>query len=535
MDNRGLILIISSVGVLGLLLSCGCSRRRPIEQLQGPLDIQPDSTIGTLAEVFSPGAVRVEGYGVVGSLAGTGSAECPPQIRAYLRQYILRQSPGIDVEQVLNNNDTAVVTILGVIPPGAYKGQVFDLQVSALPGTQTTSLKDGWLYSADLKPEGRFDTSFQILGQGEGPVYIDTLGDPIEDMKVGYILGGGKVQEEFNIGVSLRDPDYRLAGIIRDRLNGRFGDGTADATSEGQIIVKVPVKYQRQKMKFVALLQSTYVLQTPQVEEERIIQLVGQLVGSPDKESSEIALEGIGRLSLEKLEPLLNSHNEEVQFRAARCMLNLGSNKGMEALRETAINPESLYRIEAMDAILISERRDSGISLARLLLRDSDFAVKLSAYENLMVLDDVAIITQFVGRKFYMDQITQSNEKIIYVSRNGKPRIALFGSPLYCREDIFVESLDGEITINAGVGQSEVTVMRKVPRRPNLPPIKLKTSYDVSDIIRSLGAEPIVKNRRTQPGLNISYEEIILLLKQMCEKGIIGAQFREGPLTEIGL
>jgi hypothetical protein len=188
-----------------------------------------------------------------------------------------------------------------------------------------------------------------------------------------------------------------------------------------------------------------------------------------------------------------------------------------------------------MDAILISERRDSGISLARLLLRDSDFAVKLSAYENLMVLDDVAIITQFVGRKFYVDQITQSNEKIIYVSRSGKPRIALFGAPLYCREDIFVESLDGEITINAGVGQSEVTVMRKVPRRPNLPPIKLKTSYDVSDIIRSLGAEPIVKNRRTQPGLNISYEEIILLLKQMCEKGIIGAQFREGPLTEIGL
>ncbi|MHC4689771.1 MAG: HEAT repeat domain-containing protein [Planctomycetota bacterium] len=297
----------------------------------------------------------------------------------------------------------------------------------------------------------------------------------------------------------------------------------------------VPSNYQHQKLKFVALLQSTYVLQTPQIEKERIIQLVGQLVGSPDKEPPEIALEGIGRPSLVKLEPLLKSSDEEVQFRAARCMLNLGNDKGLEALREIAINPDSFYRIEALDAVLLSNQRDTGASLARLLLRDSDFDVKLAAYKNLLVLDDVAIITEFVGRKFYMDQITQSNEKIIYVSRSGKPGIALFGSPLYCRENIFVESSDSEITINAGVGQPEVTVMRKVPKRPNLPPIQLKTSYKVSDIIRALGAEPVVKNRRAQPGLNVSYEEIISLLKQMCEKGIVGAEFREGPLAKIGL
>jgi hypothetical protein len=299
--------------------------------------------------------------------------------------------------------------------------------------------------------------------------------------------------------------------------------------------VTVPSIYDRQKLKFVALLQSTYVLQTPQIEQERIIQLVGQLVGSPDKEPAEIALEGIGRSSLVKLEALLKSHDEEVQFRAARCMLNLGSNKGLQALREIAINPDSFYRIEALDAILLSQRRDTGASLARLLLRDSDFEVKLTAYENLLVLDDVAIITEFVGRKFYLDQITQSDEKIIYVSRSGKPRIAIFGAPLNCREDIFIESSNSEVTINAGIGQPQVTVMRKVPKRPNLPPIQLKTSYKISDIIRSLGGEPIIKNHQAQPGLNVSYEEVIALLKQMCEKGIVEAEFKEGSLAKIGL
>jgi hypothetical protein len=114
----------------------------------------------------------------------------------------------------LNNSDTAIVTILGVIPAGAYKNQVFDLQVSALPGTQTTSLKDGWLYAADLKPEGRFDTSFQVLGKGEGPVYIDTLDESAGDLKEGYILGGAVVLEEFDIGVSLLILAFHFGNLI---------------------------------------------------------------------------------------------------------------------------------------------------------------------------------------------------------------------------------------------------------------------------------------------------------------------------------
>jgi hypothetical protein len=535
MNNKFMILIMSWGGIFSLLFLVGCGRRKQSITLREPLNIDADTTIGSLGEIFTPGAVSVEDYGVVGSLGGTGSAECPPQIREYLRQYILRQSQDIKVDQFLNNSDTAVVTIQGVIPPGAYKGQVFDLRVRALAGTQTTSLRDGWLYTADLKPEGRSETSIQVLGRAEGPVYIDTLGDLDSDIREGYVLGGGIVREEFNIGFSLRNPDFRLAAIVRDRVNGRFGDGTVTSVSEGQIIVKVPSKYRQQKLKFVALLRSTYITQTEQIEQERIIKLIGQMVSSTSKEDSEIALEAIGRMSLEKLQPLLKSHDEEVRFRAARCMLNLGSDNGLEALREIAIKRDSLYRIEALEAILHSERRKQAATVARLLLRDEDFDVKMAAYKNLLNLDDISIISEFVGRKFYLDQITESDEKIIYVSRSGRPRIALFGAPMRCRENIFVESKNGEITINAGAEQLQVTVMRKIPKKPNLPPIQLRTSYQVSDIIRALGEEPIIQGRAVRPGLNISYDEVISLLKQMCEKGIIAAEFRVGPLAEIGL
>ncbi|HUT47437.1 MAG TPA: hypothetical protein VMX36_14245, partial [Sedimentisphaerales bacterium] len=44
------------------------------------------ATIGSLVKVSAPEPVPVEGLGLVVGLERAGSAECPPQIRAYLRQ-----------------------------------------------------------------------------------------------------------------------------------------------------------------------------------------------------------------------------------------------------------------------------------------------------------------------------------------------------------------------------------------------------------------------------------------------------------------
>ena len=63
---------------------------------------------------------------------------------------------------------------------------------------------------------------------------------------------------------------------------------------------------------------------------------VRKLAVSDDKENSEIALETIGNKSVGKLSVLLKSSNEEVRLRAGRCILNLGSDRGLETLRQIA-------------------------------------------------------------------------------------------------------------------------------------------------------------------------------------------------------
>jgi len=512
------------------LFTAGCGEPVGKDALVSEADLGP--TIGSLAEVFSLEPIPVEGYGLVGGLNGTGSAECPPRLRTYLKQYILKQLPEYkNVEILINSRNTAVVRLEGLMPAIASKNQSFDVRVAALPGTQTTSLEGGWLWGAELYEAGKFGMATRVLATAKGPVFIDTISTSGTDKKVGYVLAGGTVLDDYKVGLALRRPDYRTASLIRNRLNGRW-DGTAKAVHEGQIELKVPAKYRGQKQRFVSIVKATYLSETPEITRERIKTFVRKLAGSEDKYASEIALEAIGNESLSKLGALLKLSNEEVRLRAARCMLNLDSGSGLEALRKIAMDKGSAYRVEALEAITTGARRNDAAEVSRRLLRDEDFAIRLAAYEQLRKLDDISLTQRFIARNFYLEEIARTEYTAIFVSRSGQPRIVLFGAPISCRRNIFVESSDGNITINAPAGQKYVSIIRKHPKRPSVI-VQLKSSFELSDIIQTLCEEPIKKAEEEHLGLGVSYADMIALLKQMCDKGAVKAEFRAGPLPKI--
>jgi len=493
------------------------------------------TTIGSLVEVFSPEAIKVEGYGLVGGLQGTGSSECPSQVRAYLKQYIMKQLPErkVNVEKLINSHDTAVVLVHGIMPTSVSKRERFDLRVAALPSTQTTSLEGGWLYKTELKMIGEFGVATRVLATAKGPVYVDKIETSKTDKRKGYALAGGRVLDEYKVGLALR-PDYRIASRIRNKLNGRFGEGTANAVSPGRIELSVPAKYKEHKQKFISIVKAMYLNETPEITKERTKIFIKRLAALEDGDQSEIALEAIGNECLPELSGLVSSSNEEVRLRAARCMLELGSDRGLESLRTIAMSKGSAYRVEALDAIASAARRNDASAICRRLLRDPNFDIRLAAYENLRKLDDVAIMQDLIAEKFYLEQIAQTNRKAIFAARSGQPRIVLFGAPMYCRNNIFVQSADGNITINAPAGQKYVLVIRKLPSRPDIPPYQLKSSFRVSDIIRTLCESAVVeKGSKVRPGLNVSYADAIYILKQMCEKGAVEAEFRAGPLPKI--
>lgn len=526
------VCVMSLMAIVFLIVGCG----EPVGKKELAPTVDLGTTIGSLAEVVAFDTIGVEGYALIGGLNGTGSAECPRAIRGYLKKYIQRKLPEHkNIEGFISSGDTAVVRVSGLMPAAVSKNQRFDVKVAALPGTQTTSLEGGELWGAELYEGGKFGLALKALAEAEGPVFIDTIEATAVDKRVGYVLGGGRVLDEYKIGLALRRPDFRIANAIRNHLNARFPPDTAKAVSSSVVQLKVPAEYAKQKERFMSLIRATYLTQTPEVTEERINTFVRKLVASDDKDVSEIALEAIGRESLGKLPALLNSSNEQVRLRAGRCMLHLGDDRGLKALREIAIDERSASRIAALEAITMTASRTDAGAISRRLLRDRDFEVRLAAYEQLRKLDDIAIRQKLIANKFYLEQIAQTRYQAIYASRSGEPRVALFGSPIYCRENVFVQSRDGNITINALPGERYVSVVRKYTRRPDIPPIKLRSTYELGDIIQTLCEEPVKRRGQERPGLGVSYADMIAILKQMSDKGVVRAEFRAGSLPEIGL
>jgi len=530
-------ILIVAISML-LLVGCGESQKSKKKKIEPAQPLQLDRTIGDLAEVVAFNPIPVKGIGLVVGLAGTGSAECPPATRDYLRQYILAQvgqKKTVNPDMMINSMDTAVVLVEGFIPAGAVKQEAFDVRVTALAGTQTTSLADGRLYTTELKLVGRIEevlTASKTLALAAGPIYIDNIAEPKPDLRIGYILGGGKATQDYQLLLAIFKPDFRTAAAIRNRINERFGRDTATATSENSIFLNLPDEFKDRKQRFIELVRSLYISTTAVAEDRQIYWLTQKLQTEPEKEKYETGLEALGKPAVNKLLPLLESDDAQTRFSTARCLLNIGNNRALKCLRDFAQDTTSSLRIPAIKAIGDTAEKQDIIAIMNRLVRDDDFNVRYIAYKYLAEFDDASIVRTAIAQDFYIDQVIQLASKTVYVSRKDEPRIVLFGAPIDCEKDIFIESDDGQIIINALPDEKRISIMRKNPVTGELMG-PLKTSYRLADVIKTLGDEPAPEDEKQRPGLGAPYSQIVELLKKMCEKGAVKAEFIPGPLPPI--
>lgn len=529
MFRAGLLLVAAT-----WLVGCGGRGRgeRPAEAADA---LELGQMVASVAEVARPEENLVEGYGLIGGLPGTGSSNCPTGVRTYLRSYILSQlpNPDMDVDELIDSKNTAVVELAGIIPAAVSRGEKFDVHVQPAEGVDATSLRGGWLYKADLRSRGASQVGSRVLATAEGAVFINQIGTSEPTMTDGYVIGGGSSVFDYRGLIRLHRSEYATASTIRNRLNERYGRGTADAVSPTEIAFLVPVSYRQRKARFVEMVAATYLTETPELLDKRIETFVARLGQADRAEASEVALEAIGRNALPALATVLDAPSEEVRLRAARCMLSLGDDRGWGPLHAIVTDDASAYRLEALDAIITGARRNEATALARRLLRDTDVRMVLAAYEHLRQMEDVVVRQEFVGRSFYIEQVVQTDRKAIFVSRSGDPRIVIFGAPLTCRDNLFVESPDGQIVINSRQGEDYASLSRRIPERQGvLGPVRC--GLTLSEIIRTLGGEPTGAGASSR-GLGASYGDVTAVVEQLVAKEAVAAEFWPGPLPKIGL
>ena len=145
-------------------------------------------TVGSYCELTGYYPVQVHGYSLVLGLPQTGSSECPPSIKTFLTKHIRSLRDGgylpsnfsqLTAEQIINSRNTALVEVIGVVPAGAPKGDQFDVEVTVLEGTQTTSLQGGWLMPTELRQVvGRYTGGTMVrqpTARARGLVFINPL------------------------------------------------------------------------------------------------------------------------------------------------------------------------------------------------------------------------------------------------------------------------------------------------------------------------------------------------------------------------
>jgi len=379
--TQRLVFTITAASCLGLALA-SCTDQKNKAQ---PAAVRPsptwkislfNDTVGAVAEVEGLNSIPVRGYGLVMGLANTGSRECPDQILEIIETGLRgRTRPDgkplfgdVSIRTIVNDPNTAVVAVDGLIPPAAAAGDRIDLEVVALPNTQTTSLVGGELSVTELSIEvvtgegvAVRKSAMVLAGYPElEPIFLNPFSsdDPARRptwLTTGRIIGGGRVLASRPLYLVLQVPggSYRMARQIADRLNFRFPTSageprTAEALSDSRIQLVIPNEYHDRQSHFLMLVLQTYLPADPVYLARRVDELIAELANSDaDAERITASLESVGKITVPELRKAYESNDPRVRFYAARTAALLDDHQAVPILSQVASDDSSSYQMLA--------------------------------------------------------------------------------------------------------------------------------------------------------------------------------------------
>ena len=555
---------------LAVLLPAGCARKlekqvvTPRYAQLPPKDVPPflRGTILERVDLVHTEPIRVSGYGLVVNLEGTGDTTAPTRVREFIIKQMVRYGYGlrgsdtnktVTPETVLDDPRVAVVQVDGLIPPGARVGQRFDVQVSALPGSQTTSLAGGTLWRADLKPLtpfGEVDTGPEIgvIAKAQGPIFVnpayalETQNIPPEardTLKYGIAMDGGMLLQDRPLALRVRQPSRAVARMIEARVQELFQsdyrstnylDVVARAKDEGLVYVLVPDKFAADWEHAAGVVLHTY-FSTNAGEVVRRARELADLAAAPDAPLADITYgwEALGPAALTFVTPLMTHRDPAVAYSAARAAAFLGDRSAQDVLLAMAGGRDHPFRLNAVETLGRLPGSPAVNRLLRDLLNDPTAPVRVAAYRALVNNDDPSILSNPVGPdernpKFVLDVIPSAGPPLVYASRRGVPRIAVFGDEPRLATPITFLGMDDRLSISSDPGGGGGLTIYHRPTGPR-EPVKVRSNDDLPEVIARLaGMGP-----PGQPAIDLNYGQIVALLQQLGQRDDLVALAAAGP------
>lgn len=521
------------------VMSCG-GGKKPV-RLPQPEAVPSDvpeilrNTIGAECRIGGLEPTMATGYGLVVGLNGTGSKEIPLPIRNEVVRMMERRGigrpsgslAGMTPDQLIDDPNTAVVSVEALIPPGSPEGSRFDILVRAVPGSSTTSLEGGQLWTTELR-EGALiagGPDRRVFAIGSGPIFINPFADPAVSASaeankiIGRVLDGGQAGISIPLSLTLNNPSHARARAVVSAINARFPNGagrepTARGRNEELIAINVPYAYADRTGEFVQLIRHMRIDQ--QFAPEWAQRYVRALKEEPElAERLGYCLEALGEGAIPAVRDLYTYGEVRPRFTALRVGARLGDVRAVPYLQELVERGRGTVRT---DAVKLLGRVGSDPSVNRFLrglLDDDDLAVRINAFESLMERADPSIRKTLVEDKFVLAEVS-SREPLIYVTQQGRPTIALFGPSTEVQRPTLLRAWDGRLMMEAPV-DGEVRMFYRDYRTGQATSVTGNGS--LGSLIRRLAHTPTPE--RPEAGFGLTYSEVVGVLSVMVDRGAV--------------
>ena len=452
---------------------------------------------------------KVEGVALVKGLRGTGADEPPSSYQQLLLNELSR-----DIEKKrtakseIASLNTAIVLLDMTVPPGARKGDRLDVNVKLIPGSEATSIQNGYVEDAEMRQYLNAD----ILRQGyqyglvNGFVTLDPAqiekNSPIA-YKQGKIIGGGVVTKGRSIWLELKE-DERSAGVaqrVEDVVNKRFSytkagyagkKKVAEAKAGGaRINLEVPDEYRENVVRYMNVVCAISFYETADELNQRIDKLANQLLVPETSEFAAVQLEAIGPGNakvLDAIEKGLASTNDDVRFNSAitSAYFNQRQDRRLTAqvLAEFA-RSHTKYRPAALATLGVTMKTSFDVDAElRKLLSDSNIETRYGAFRALWTRNptDYMIQGENMDNQFSYHCLNCGGPSYVHMTNSVRPEIVLFNpDEIYLTADVEVEA-NPRLTIRSDEDQ---IVVKKYASGSGVDEQR-RVGYKVDDVVRAM-------------------------------------------------
>ncbi len=546
--------VVCPVVMLAAAVAVGCDpeppRIEPVRFETLPAKQLPDFLKGTILERMdhaNPDPVRVSNWGLVVNLPGTGDGTAPAFVRKYIVEEASKHGFGsamsdgyqhVTPDKILDDPSrrAAIVRVDGFMHAGIRKGETFDVVVSALQDSGVTSLAGGDLYTTDLKIGGADGTNprgvVDVQAKSAGTLFVNpalalnpgssTSNQNISrtSRRVAVILDGGLCVRDQVLVLRLRAPQRSVMRQIQARINEHFDNGrVADPKNEAIMYLTVPASYRGDWERFIGVTMHLYLDGRPELLTGRARRLAEEALkrDAPLQDIS-FAWEAMGDVALPAITPLMSAtYSQDVQFAAARAAACIGDPGASSALVRIASTPGHKWQTDAVRTLGMLPPTPGTARMLRKLLDSDSALVRIEAYKMLAANKSNYIVPTVMPRpgvdeKFVLDMVPVTSAPLVYATRSGVPRIAVFGTSVRIVTPLTFTALDDRLTITSVPGSDALTVFYR-PLGPGRT-IKILSRPDLAELIGWLGGYALDADQQ----IDLSYGEIVAIVQALAEK-----------------